>query len=230
LQTAIRGTPAGGATVDIKGMTITSVTGGLTMDKVSAPDPIAFLHHAYEIKFTVAAGPVTTFNVTDVTNNNAPVLTGMPYRSGQTIPFNGLQTAISGTPADKDTFTIQPSRKQDLFKTLDKLATALETSTGTPTQAEQLRQTLGAGLSELDLGFDHLTGVRAKLGARMNALDDQQNTNGDFAVHLKQTISTIGDLDYAEAATRLSRETLVLQAAQQSFIKIEGLSLFNYMR
>jgi flagellar hook-associated protein 3 FlgL len=230
LQTSIRGAPSGGENFDIKGMTITSVTGGLTMDKVSAPDPIAFLHHAYEIKFTVAAGPVTTFNVTDVTNNNAPVLTGMTYSAGQTIPFNGLQTAISGTPATNDTFTIQPSRKQDLFKTLDKLATALETSASTPTQAEQLRQTLGAGLSELDLGFDHLTGVRAKLGARMNALDDQQNTNGNFAVHLKKTISEIGDLDYAEAATRLSRETLVLQAAQQSFIKIEGLSLFNYMR
>mgnify|MGYP003831089219 FL=1 len=49
-------------------------------------------------------------------------------------------------------------------------------------------------------------------------------------VHLKQTISDIGDLDYAEAATRLSQETLILQAAQQSFIKIQGLSLFNYMR
>ena len=229
LKTAIRGAPAGGETFDIQGMVVTSAPPGLTVDKVSAPDPIAFLHHAYAVKFNVT-GSTTTFDITDVTNNNAPVLTGMAYTSGQTIAFNGIQTTISGNPANNDSFTIQPSRKQDLFKTLDKLATALEASISTPAQADQLHQTLAAGLSELDLGFDHLTEMRAKIGARLSALESQQNANSDFALHLQQTMSDIGDLDYAEAATRLSRETLVLQAAQQSFVHIQSLSLFNYMR
>ncbi|MCC6135240.1 MAG: flagellar hook-associated protein FlgL [Candidatus Contendobacter sp.] len=111
-----------------------------------------------------------------------------------------------------------------LFATLDKLASAMETPSA------QFHQAMADGLAALDVGFDNLSGIRAKVGARMNALEDQQNTNGDFAVHLQQIIGEIGDLDYAEAATRLSRETLVLQAAQQSFVKIQGLSLFNYMR
>jgi len=112
----------------------------------------------------------------------------------------------------------------DLFKILGDFVTALETPGPlSQTAAAAAQAGIKAGLTQVD-------GIRAKIGARMNALDDQQNTNGDFAVHLKQTISDIGDLDYAEAATRLSREVLVLQAAQQSFIKLEGLSLFNYMR
>ncbi|HHW78944.1 MAG TPA: flagellar hook-associated protein 3, partial [Xanthomonadaceae bacterium] len=49
-------------------------------------------------------------------------------------------------------------------------------------------------------------------------------------VHLQQTIDDVGGLDYAEAATRLSQETFVLQVAQQSFLRIQNLSLFNYMR
>jgi flagellar hook-associated protein 3 FlgL len=140
----------------------------------------------------------------------------------------GLDVPVSDSGFE--VFQNVPAGNQDLFTTLNKLATALETGTGTPAQLTQFNDAMATGLSELDQGLDHLTGIRAKIGGRMNALDDQQNTNGDFAVHLKQTIGDIGDLDYAEAATRLSRETLVLQAAQQSFVKIQGLSLFNYMR
>jgi flagellar hook-associated protein 3 FlgL len=38
------------------------------------------------------------------------------------------------------------------------------------------------------------------------------------------------DVDYAEAVTELSRESLALQALQASFSKLSQLSLFNYIR
>ena len=110
------------------------------------------------------------------------------------------------------------------------MATALETGGGTPAKGAQLNQALANGLAELDQGLDHLAGARARVGARLNALEEQENANGDFAVHLQQTIDDVGGLDYAEAATRLSQETFVLQVAQQSFLRIQNLSLFNYMR
>lgn len=188
-------------------------------------DPTAFQKHAYTIQFTSA----TTFDVTDTTNSTV-ILSNQSYIADQAITFNGLQTAIDGAPASGDTFTIQPSTRQDLFATLDNLASALETAADAPpAKTAQLHQTLANSLAELDQGLDHLTGIRAKIGSRLNALEDQQNTNSDFSVHLQQIISDIGDLDYAEAATRLSQETLVLQAAQQSFLRIQSLSLFNYM-
>ena len=205
-------------------------TGNGTIDVGNVTDPVAFAAtqtHAYTLTFTSA----TTFTVNDDTAGAAVPPASWNYVDGQAITFNGMQTAITGTPASGDTFTVQPATRQDLFATLDKLATALETAADQPpASTAQFNQAMANGLAELDQGLDHLSGIRTKIGARMNALDDQQNTNGDFAVHLKQTISDIGDLDYAEAATRLSQEMLVLQAAQQSFIKIEGLSLFNYMR
>ena len=205
-------------------------TGNGTIDVGNVTDPVAFAAtqtHAYTLTFTSA----TTFTVNDDTAGTAVPPASWNYVDGQALTFNGMQTAITGTPANGDTFTVKPATRQDLFATLDKLATALETAADQPlASTAQFNQAMANGLAELDQGLDHLTGIRARIGARMNALDDQQNTNGDFAVHLKQTISDIGDLDYAEAATRLSREMLVLQAAQQSFIKIEGLSLFNYMR
>ena len=204
--------------------------GNGTIDVGNVTDPVAFTAtqtHSYTLTFTSA----TTFTVNDDTAGTAVPPASWNYVDGQALTFNGMQTAITGAPASGDTFTIQPATRQDLFATLDKLATALETAADQPpASTAQFNQAMANGLAELDQGLDHLTGIRAKIGARMNALDDQQNTNGDFAVHLQQTISDIGDLDYAEAATRLSQEMLVLQAAQQSFIKIQGLSLFNYMR
>ena len=84
-------------------------------------------------------------------------------------------------------------------------------------------------MQEIDSGLDNLNGIQAKVGVRLQALENQGYTNSDFSLHLQQTISEVGDLDYAEAITQLSRETLGLQVAQQSFMRVQNLSLFNYM-
>ena len=200
-------------------------TGNGSIAVGSVTDPTAFAGHSYSIAFTSA----TTFDVTDTTTGTA-VLSTQSYKDEGSIQFAGLQTAVSGSPAAGDTFTIQPATRQDFFKTLDDLATALETSGGTPAKGAQLNQALANGLAALDQGLEHLTGVRAKAGSRLKALEEQTTVNGDFATHLQQTINDVGGLDYAEAATRLSQETFTLQVAQQSFVRIQSLSLFNYMR
>jgi len=46
----------------------------------------------------------------------------------------------------------------------------------------------------------------------------------------QQALSTLQDLDFAEAVSRLSLESFLLEASQQSYSKISGLSLFNYIR
>ena len=42
--------------------------------------------------------------------------------------------------------------------------------------------------------------------------------------------SQLEDLDYAEALSRLSLQSVVLEASQQSFVKVSSLSLFNLLR
>mgnify|MGYP000848939146 FL=1 len=111
-----------------------------------------------------------------------------------------------------------------VFATLDTLADELASPSA------NFHNVMADTLTRLDQHFDNLNAVRTEVGARLKALDDQQNTNSDFVVHLRETISDVGDLDYPEAATRLSYATFVLQAAQQSFVSIQNLSLFNYMR
>ena len=51
---------------------------------------------------------------------------------------------------------------------------------------------------------------------------------GSFALTLEETLAGIEDLDYAEALSRLSLEATTLEAAQQSFVRTQQLSLFNF--
>jgi len=43
-------------------------------------------------------------------------------------------------------------------------------------------------------------------------------------------LSNLRDLDYTEAASRLSLQMTALQAAQQTFQRVQGMSLFNLLK
>ena len=87
----------------------------------------------------------------------------------------------------------------------------------------------GNSLAQLDNTINHMLDFRAKIGARLNAIDSQKSLNGALLVQLAENRSEIEDIDYAEAASRLSHETVILQAAQQAFVKVQNLTLFNYL-
>lgn len=84
-------------------------------------------------------------------------------------------------------------------------------------------------LNDMDTALVRFDTVRASTGARLNALDDQENLNADYILDNKSTASDIGDLDYAEALSKFSLQQISLQAAQQAFTKVQSLSLFNYI-
>jgi flagellar hook-associated protein 3 FlgL len=107
---------------------------------------------------------------------------------------------------------------EDVFSTLYKLATDLEANAPN-----------AGSLDQIDAAMDHLLGFRATAGARLNAIDSQATINGALLEQLNTTRSNIEDIDYAEAASRLSQQSVTLQAAQQAFVKVQNLSLFNFL-
>ncbi len=83
--------------------------------------------------------------------------------------------------------------------------------------------------TRLDSAIDEVLNTRASIGARLNAIDNQRSMNDAFDLLMQENRSSLEDLDYTEAISRFERQLLALQASQQSFVKIEGLSLFNYL-
>ena len=218
-----------------------SNTGSGTITVGSVTDPVTFqnqfIGHQYKIGFTVVPDPanslktITTFDIRDETNTVvAPPGANQPYTSGQSIAFRGVEVAVDGAPANGDSFVVKPADNQSLFKTLDNLINALSVSDSKDDTRAVLNQSLDNALTDIDQGMLHLNQARGKVGSRMNSLDAQDEVNQNFDVQLQTLASDIGAVNYAEAASQMNEELLALQAAQQSFVKIQNLSLFNYLR
>ena len=86
-----------------------------------------------------------------------------------------------------------------------------------------------ATLTQLDSAIDQVSNTRASIGARLNSIDSQRNMNDAFDLLMQENRSELKDLEYTEAVSRFERQLLALQASQQSFVKIQGLSLFDYL-
>jgi flagellar hook-associated protein 3 FlgL len=84
-------------------------------------------------------------------------------------------------------------------------------------------------IDDLDLALQNILTVRAGVGGRLNALDSQRNVNDGFVIESKASLSQIEDLDYVSAIALFESQLLALQAAEQAFVKVQGLSLFNYL-
>ncbi len=132
-----------------------------------------------------------------------------------------IQIGAGRTITDGDTgvatFT-SAKTGQTLFDTVKNFATELRADKPT-------LETLQA----LDDAFTQISTVRSNVGARMNALDRQKTTNQDFIINNQTALSQIEDLDYATAITTLNTQQNSLQAAQQSYAKVQGMSLFKYL-
>ncbi len=107
---------------------------------------------------------------------------------------------------------------EDIFTTLYTLAADLEADAPS-----------GNSLDQIDNAMEQMLQFRTTVGARLNAIDSQRDINDALLLQLQETRSTIEDLDYAEAASRFSQESVTLQAAQQAFVRVQNLNLFNFL-
>lgn len=191
-------------------------------------NPTAYVADTYTI--TIAGTPGNlTYGVSGVASG-VVVAAGTAFSSGGTIQFNGIQTGVTGDPVAGDTFTISPSTTQDMFTTVQKLVTALETTTSSPAGQSDILNLMNPALSEIDLAFENITRVRTSVGARLKTIDDQINVNEGFKIELASTLSKVRDLDIAEAAVELQSRLIALEAAQTTYTRIQGLSLFDHIR
>lgn len=201
-----------------------SNNGSGIVSKGSVSNPALLTGENYSVAFSVV-GAVTTYSVTNTTTSAVVIPAGTAYVSGQAISFDGMQFDIKGAPADLDTFTVLPSSNESVFKTISDLITALNT----PVVGANLANSLSRGINSLDNALNNILNTRASLGLRLNEVDGLQAMGDDFGLQFKQTLSQLQDTDYTKAVSDLTQQNMSLQAAQKSFAKVAGLSLFDYI-
>ena len=152
------------------------------------------------------------------------------YYQDQSIEFNGVRTKLKGDPLDLDVFTLSPSSNTDIFATIQSAIDALRIPGDTDTQ-EALRLTqLNMAQLELDAGLDNIVNTRSRVGARMQTLSNQTSISEEFKLVSQSAMSKLEDLDMAQAISELQLEQTKLEVAQQTFVQLQRLNLFDLIR
>ncbi|USD38616.1 flagellar hook-associated protein FlgL [Ferrimonas sp. SCSIO 43195] len=145
----------------------------------------------------------------------------------QPIAFQGVEVTLSGDPQIGDSLTMAQQESRDVFTVMNRAISMLESHEGLtgPNAQAEYAQLLG------DLGevFNHATGVRAEVGNRMKALETYENQHSDMKLVSESVKSTLEDLDYAAAISEFERQSLAMNALTETFGKMSGTSLFDFV-
>lgn len=192
-------------------------------------DPTAYVGDTYTVDFSLNGSGNLQYQITGA--NTGPVYAApLPlYDEDSNVSFNGISYSISGYPTAGDSFTVEPSFRQDVFTTVNQIISALNLPSDTATLQASFLNALNSGMENLDQALTHIDEVRASVGSRLNVVESEADINESLKVEAESALSIVKDLDYAEAITELNKRTLALQAAQQSFVQVQNLSLFEFI-
>ena len=117
--------------------------------------------------------------------------------------------------------TIRNGTSVDFFAVLNDLEIALRDSDN---------PNIGRALVETDDLFDNLNNSLSRLGATQQRLALAQSQAEELTIRAQEVLSSVKDLDYADALSRLKQQEVLLQASQSLMARLSQLSLLDVMR
>jgi flagellar hook-associated protein 3 FlgL len=202
-------------------------TGGGVVTVGSVVNPAAVTGDTYQVVFSVV-GTTTTYDIVDATTATT-VSSGNAYTSGGAITFAGMQVEVTGGPANGDAFVVAPSVNQSVFATVKNAIASINGGAATPADRARLDQGIATALANLDQAHERVLAVRTAVGARLREVDSLGELQQDLDLHYAKRLSELQDVDYARAASDLTRQQQALDAARESFQRISRLSLFDFL-
>ena len=205
----------------------TSAGAGVTnawIDNGQVSNPSALTGSTYTLQFSVSGG-ATTYAV--LKDGNPTAVTAAPYVSGQDITVDGMSFRISGTPANADSFTVQPSSSTlSIFDTLDRAVTQLATK-GRSTA--QIAQGNTDGLRDIDQTLAQLQCARAVAGEMLSRIEGETLRLAGQKLANQTERSNAEDLDMTDAISKFQNMQTGYDAALKSYSMVQRLSLFDYL-
>ncbi len=187
-------------------------------------DATSYVAHDYRIVFSDPA----TYDVIDDTTG-ATVLAAQSYIAGDNVNFGGLSLNLFGEAVGGDEILVTPSANQSMFDTVRNIALALERGYDDAESRARFGFDMDRSIEGLNRSIDRVSELRAVAGSRINAIEVQRTANEDFGLNLETLRSEIADVDFTAVISDLARESTALEAAQSAFVRVQQLSLFNYL-
>lgn len=85
-------------------------------------------------------------------------------------------------------------------------------------------------IDDMTKSLTQLSYVRTEIGGRQNRIETQYDAGESFKIALQERQKNLEEMDLVQGATDLTATKNALQMAQQVFIRVQEMSLFNYLR
>lgn len=209
-------------------------TGTVAASTGNIVDPSSYVVDNYSINFALNSSNQLVVLVTGATSGNVLPPSGLPddaplYQDGISVDFNGMQISFVGVPQPGDSFSTKPSQNESIFSTAQRMFANLNHPFSTGAEKAAVQTENNQLMMQLDSALNNVLNYQAQVGARLNQLDMIAKVNDDVIQISLQTLDVAGSVNMDEAVVHLNLQMIYLEAAQKSFSKIEGLSLFNYI-
>lgn len=203
-------------------------TSGVAVESANVTNRNTFNGSTAPHNYTFTFGPgAAELNVVD--NANVNVYNTTSYVAGQSIPLSsGVDVTLNGNPLPGDSFTLSEQENISIFETINDAINWIEQGV-VSTNQEQHQVDYNTMLDQLTSAMNHVSSRRADSGIRLQVLENQENRHLDAELNLSSGKANIEDLDFAKAISEFEQSKIALQASQQMFSKVQGLTLFNYI-
>lgn len=175
-------------------------------------------------EFQVTILSATQAQITNV--GTGAVIDTVDFSSGSAFLFKGLEFNIAGTAGDTVNFQLENPEKKNIAETLNDFVNALNNE---DIADGDFDEALSDALIGTDNSLTSLASAISEIGGRANVADSVLASNLDLEIANKSARSNIEEVDYAEAVSELSRQETALQAAQATFARVTGTSLFDFI-
>ncbi len=167
----------------------------------------------------------------EIQQNGTPLV---PPVTGTFVPdapiqFKGLTIEISGAaavPGQVD-FSLLPPEKKNILTTIGEFITALEDPT---LSIFEFGEAISDTLTQVTSASSNIDSTLSTIGGRVNVLDSVFGTNEDLTINNKSYRADLSEVDYAAALTEITKQEIALEAISNTFVKVSGVSLFDYIR
>lgn len=209
-----------------------SVSTPMVQDEIAFSGNNGFPAVGIEVRFTAPPGDPKTYEVYEV-GGTIPLQAGSlddDDKSHDSLVFRGMVIHFDGVPAGGEEVTITEDdnrQKQGVLDTIQQLRRALEDNPDTPQGNRDTRDAVAIALTNIDHAMVNIDATRGDIGARLNVIETTKTDNEDVALINKTVQAELREVDYPEALSRLAFQSIVLEAAQQSYVRISQINLFN---
>lgn len=209
-----------------------SVSTPMVQDEIAFAGNNGFPELGIEIRFAEPPGDPKTYEVFEA-GGTVPLQAGRlddDDKAHDSLVFRGMIIHFDGVPAGGEVVTVNEDanrQKQGVLDTIHQLRQALENNPDTPQGNRDTRDAVAIALTNIDHAMVTIDSTRGDIGARLNIIETTQIDNEDVTLINKTVQAELREVDYPEALSRLAFQSIVLDAAQQSYVRISQINLFS---